>query len=300
VLDRVLRASRIVAFNLQFWNTKAHAIFNPATNMIRLHVPCSKSLYRVKPGMHFYLMVLSDAKFWESHPFTVASMSDRDDQVGAKSLGEDVPLLENEGALVLPHESRTMSFLIRPYDSSTSRLRDQAAATWPKPAVVRVMVDGPYGHTQPLHQYDNVTFVVGGSGIVVPLSYLKHLLANTSQTQNIHIHWAVRERAFAEDVLRQDFALALESERLTVDIYLGHNSDPLAEIAGAHGVSSYGHRMDVRSIVLAAGAAAGDSTSLAVVACGPANMADDARQVTGDMIRSGRTNVDYFEESFQW
>jgi hypothetical protein len=40
--------------------------------------------------------------------------------------------------------------------------------------------------------------------------------------------------------------------------------------------------------------------SIAIVECGPAQMADDARKTVADLLRNGVMRVEYFEESFQW
>lgn len=40
--------------------------------------------------------------------------------------------------------------------------------------------------------------------------------------------------------------------------------------------------------------------SLAVVACGPGMMADEARKAVVQMLGRGYGNVEYFEESFHW
>jgi hypothetical protein len=39
---------------------------------------------------------------------------------------------------------------------------------------------------------------------------------------------------------------------------------------------------------------------LAIMACGPAQMADQVRGATVDMLAKGFHGVDYFEESFKW
>lgn len=191
-----------------------------------------------------------------------------------------------------------MTFLIRPYDGFTSRLRDAASAEWPKNVPQRVLVDGPYGHTQPLHLFDNVVFVVGGSGIVVPLSYLQVLTGSTAP-RSVRIHWAVREPAFALDVLKTDIADALGSTNLSIDIHLTTHTpqDELSDWPSQ--VTLHRGRIDASSVVRHSSEKA-SSESLAVVACGPAQMADDARKTAASLLRNGVMRIEYFEESFQW
>jgi hypothetical protein len=65
------------------------------------------------------------------------------------------------------------------------------------------------------------------------------------------------------------------------------------------GVRIVTRRPDVYSAVEEAARDAGQS-SLAVVACGPAGMADQARGACVQMLEKGHKGVEYFEESFKW
>ncbi|KAI1055609.1 hypothetical protein LB505_010009 [Fusarium chuoi] len=304
--DRVIRALRIAAFNPKLWDTWATSIYHPSSNIVRLVVPWSSSLYKPAPGTFYYIHVLNGPRCWESHPFTVAMVTDEGQQ-GSKLLGEQVPLLDGTVAEQssdpadsqnILSDSRTMTFLIRPYDGFTSRLRDAASAVWPKNVPQRVLIDGPYGHTRPLHLFDNVTFIVGGSGIVVPLSYLQRLTGPTAP-RSVKIHWAVREPAFALDVLQTDIADALGSTNLSVEIHLTTHTpqDELNEWPSQ--VTLRRGRIDASDVVRKRSEEV-VGESLAIIACGPAQMADDARKTVADLLRNGVMKVEYFEESFQW
>ncbi|EEY17807.1 ferric-chelate reductase [Verticillium alfalfae VaMs.102] len=226
-LDRIIRMSRTLAFNPRFWNTWASATYDPSSNMIRLVVPHSSSVYTPQPGTYYYLHVLSDTKFWESHPFTMA-YSTGSRRRPSKDLSEDTPLMDNQNDISLASEADgedpAMTFLIRPYDSFTSRLRDAAGAHWPAPAPLRILVEGPYGHTQPFHTFENLLFLVGGSGIVVPLAYL-HALVASPRTKSIRIVWASRERGFAEDVVKHDLGPLVGCDKVSVTICITHRED---------------------------------------------------------------------------
>ncbi|KAF7557597.1 hypothetical protein G7Z17_g508 [Cylindrodendrum hubeiense] len=303
--DRVFRALRIMAFNPNFWRTWASATYNESSNIIRVSIPWGTSLYKPAPGTFYYIHVLNGPRCWESHPFTVASVLD-DGQTAAKLLGEQVPLLESDNRepctdtaddQSTEEDNCSMTFLIRPYDGFTSRLRDMAAASWPRKAPLRVLVDGPYGHTQPFHNFDNVVFLVGGSGIVVALSYLQALTGAVSP-KSVRIHWAVREPEFALDVLESDIGDALGSSNLSIEIHLtSYPRDGSRDWPSQVNIQS--GRIDAPSIITAAKERA-DDESLAVIACGPAQMADAARETVTSMLSSGHTRVEYFEESFQW
>ncbi|KFG87192.1 hypothetical protein MANI_113140 [Metarhizium anisopliae] len=302
VFDRVLRILRIIFFNPTIKPTVATATYNLSTNIVRLHVPCHFRAYKVRPGTYYYLSVIDDKRFWESHPFTVASVSDS--HLPGKPFGEQAPLLESdvigaeEQEMAKPN-SKFLTFLIRPYDSFTARLKDLASEDSPQPASIRVLVDGPYGHSQPLHLFDHVLFVVGGSGVVVPMSYLKVLTGRNKQTTSTHIHWAIREPEFAAEVLSNDMAEALGDASFAIDLYfsaeternIGANMPPKA--------SRHYRRPNAAAIILAAAEDAGERT-LAVVACGPAKMADDARRAVTEALDIFPCQMEYFEESFRW
>ncbi|TDZ13457.1 Ferric/cupric reductase transmembrane component B [Colletotrichum spinosum] len=310
IADRVLRMCRTLSFNLKFWNTFAYATYDANSNIIRLSVPYSTSFYEPKPGTYYYLHVLSDKRCWESHPFTMACTTTNQHHT-RKFSSEQTPLLVagdeshepiSEAELQPRSGSPSMTFLIRPYDSFTGRLRDAAAAPWPRPARLRVFVEGPYGHTQPFSQFDDLLFIVGGSGIVVPLAHLAHLTRAGSRARSVKIVWAVRELTFAADVLRQDFEDAFESGKLSVDVYVTQHSlasnaerpeDWPEQARLLHG------RPDVREEVQGAATTA-ERSRLAVVACGPNVMADDARRSVVEMLGRGYSRIEYFQESFNW
>ncbi|KAH7020980.1 ferric reductase like transmembrane component-domain-containing protein [Microdochium trichocladiopsis] len=386
VADRIMRMARTISFNPRFWSTIAEATYDSDANMVRVSVPASRSLYKPKPGTFYYLHVLNDKRFWESHPFTMAklsvvagasattpAMSDEEDHLlaspkpAARSLGRRHKNSKCKDA-------STMKFLIRPYDSFTGRLRDSAAALsemgplGPVPTRLRVLIEGPYGHTQPFERYDNLLFVVGGSGIVVPLAYITQLLQSSpvqseqsaqrghrtrrpsaasiashlsrhanSRTRAIRIIWAVRESALADSVLRDDFDQdVLADERLSIHVYVTkaqpHSDDILLQQQQQQhdegGITSSVtdtattsapnvkilHGRPLVPAEIDDFAADFSHGSLAVVACGPGKMADDARRTVVDMQGGGggggllnetknlqkRRTVDYFEESFNW
>ncbi|KAI1044286.1 hypothetical protein LB504_012994 [Fusarium proliferatum] len=305
LLDRVIRGLRIVALNPKFWDTKALITHNEDAHMIRVTVSTSSSLYSIEPGAFYYIMVLNRWNFWESHPFTVATISGSG-HFAADTLEEDSPLLNNGSSGELRPASekshREMSFLIRPYDSFTSRLRGYAEEERPKPATVRVAIDGPYGKTLPLEQFSKVLFIVGGSGIAVPLSYIQRLTASSNKTSRIEVHWAVRQPAFAVDVLNHELSDILGNDRVEINIYLTAG-DVDGRIAGDETIYRLAKwrskRLNVEEIIDRA--LENDyEGGIAVVTSGPAKMADESRFVVAARTVPSLPRIEYFEESFQW
>lgn len=245
-------------------------------------------------------MVLDDKNCWESHPFTVASVSDRS-LSHQEVFSERAPLLSPVAQNNRDHDMESnmksttdhMTFLIRPYDSFTSRLRELAVASRP----LRVLVEGPYGHTHPLHLYEHVVFLVGGTGVITPLSYLPLLLGASQTPEAVELHWAVREAAFVRAVAEEYLDDALRTNRLSVEVYMSggiHSQNHLPSR-----IQQHSRRPDVSQIVTSAANKAGRG-SLAVVACGPERMVDDARLAVVNTLRSSDCDIDYFQESFSW
>jgi predicted ferric reductase len=162
--DRLARVVRLVVLNIPY--RKSIVSYDSDADVIRLDVPKPK-LLRPRPGTYYYIYVLHGLKCWESHPFTLSSWSEG----YAGDIGSD-------GKEEIPKSKMYLSFLIRPHDSFTSRLRklmlqrQSTNTSKASGAALRVLLEGPYGHHINLKQYDSLLFVVGGTGITVALSHL--------------------------------------------------------------------------------------------------------------------------------
>lgn len=311
VFDRVLRAGRVLAFNIWFWNTKATVSYDPSSNLVRMDIDGSSNWLGSDPGTYYYIHVLDDILYaHQSHPFTLAyKTSDLNNlpctplspissrpsphrTLSDESTESDALLTSSKN----PSKSNLV-FLIRPYDGFTSRLKSHCLL---RPKSLRVLVDGPYGHSEPLHHSPNVLFVVGGTGIAVPLSHISRLLSPTSHTQSLKIVWAVREHAFLASVLR-DFAGLLADERVDMEVHVTQDKEVVDEVLGEDlkSVRIVTRRPDVSGVVARAAEDTGRER-LAIVACGPARMADEARKASVEMLGRGYAGLEYFEESFKW
>jgi predicted ferric reductase len=307
ILDRVLRVGRILAFSRNFWNTKANATFDPASNLVRLDVDGSKSMRRPKPGTYYYIHVLDDVLYaHQSHPFTLAYVSSDTSNTTSTPLSSRAPRPSplrhsssdsSESDALLTNTSSNLVFLIRPYDGFTSRLKSHCLL---HPKKLRVLIEGPYGHSEALHLYTNVLFVVGGTGVAVPLSHIARLLSPESHVQSLKIVWAVREHAFLASVL-QDFRGLLADERVELEVHVTQDKEVMDEVMerDLKSVRIVTRRPDVHAAMQKAAEDAGQQR-LAIVACGPALMADQARKASVAMLARGHSDVEYFEESFKW
>lgn len=306
-LDRVLRFFRIFKFNTRSLSTNVLAMYDSSSDLVHLRVPVdTKGLCKPRHGSFYYLMVLDDIRCWESHPFTVIPSSTKKIQ-DLQPSDERTPLLPSPATSVLntPDDEdeqfdwkspkQHMTFLIRPYDSFTSRLRELAVESRP----LRVLVEGPYGHTHTLHHYDHVVFIVGGTGVVTALSYLPLLLEESKTPQSVRLHWAVRESSFAHSVVSKYLPTSSGMDKLSLELYMSASAEQIDDGQLPSRVRRKFGRPDVFELVNSAVMRAG-SESLAIVACGPDKLVDDARLATTIALKTPGNNIDYFQESFQW
>lgn len=311
IFDRVLRGLRILAFDWRFWDAKAVVTYDPASNLVRMDVPMPRNRIAPEPGTYYYIYVLNDPLYvHQNHPFTLAYVTSPSDnehillspvssrpsthRTNSTSSSESDTLLAPKRAAP---PGLSMIYLIRPYDGFTSRLKQHCLR---RPKTLRVNIEGPYGHTVPLREYSNVLFVVGGTGIAVPLSHLARILSPESRVQSVKIVWAVREHAFLASMMHE-FKPLLGDERCTLEVHVTQDIEHKDDIPDhpPRGVSILNGRPSVRSSVREAAEDAGQQ-SLAVIACGPARMADAARKASVQMLAEGYAGIEYFEESFKW
>lgn len=160
-----------------------------------------------QPGQWVYLNIPS-VRFWESHPFTIASAHDADFPVATEFVDAD----HEKGLAVqkVKGEERTMVLLVRcrrgftrhlwNFVAKKRQMQIEAAAdaqhgasvyglpgTTAVPALgkdttgvhIRAIVDGPYGSADRTHWniHSTVVIVCGGSGVSFGMSVLEHLCA---------------------------------------------------------------------------------------------------------------------------
>lgn len=336
VFDRVLRLGRVVALNR--FITRAEIAYDRSSDMLHLDIP-ARPILRPHAGTYYYVYVLNNLKFWESHPFTLSAWERQHDD-GARRT--------------------TLKFFIRPRDGFTGRLKDMAnrsadtegGSETPQKRSVFAVVEGPYGHTSDMSSHTSALFVMGGSGISVAMSHLQSLSEMLDEgrkvaIRTVHIVWAVRHVELATRVLNHDILPWLAERKMrsnldiTFDIYATESiedrrpdaadasndfelkivgkavesSKALAECdapttriqvlenkEGAQiGVNFYTGRPHLHGICQAF--AEGSSLRVekaAIVCCGPPAMTDDVRAAVVRALQSGSNNLDFFPESFHW
>lgn len=153
----------------------AVATMPDANGMIRLSVRLSAPI-RPAPGQHYFLYTPRSLTPWENHPFTVASW--KQDKKGV-----------------------TLEFLIAAQKGATSRFRRRFQQGHTN---MKVLLEGPYGHREPVDQYEHVMMVAGGSGITAILPYLQAFSTIPGRTRRINLVWIVKRAEYAMDVFSHE------------------------------------------------------------------------------------------------
>ncbi|CAA7270026.1 unnamed protein product [Cyclocybe aegerita] len=197
-LDRFLRIVRTIAHNFgYFMPTKTSSkssdldasveVLSPHFLRLTLHRPRS---FRWRAGQSAYLSFPSVSTFpLEAHPFTIASIPDMEEGLGASldnEKGKDEP--ENRGK-----KERELVFFVRVRQGFTSHLLDSVQPDKRH----KVFVNGPYSSPPVLVGYNTVILIAGGSGIAFTLPLFLDLLSrvkrNDVSCQRVVFLWAIRD-----------------------------------------------------------------------------------------------------------
>lgn len=72
-------------------------------------------------------------------------------------------------------------------DGWTKRLRNECLRSPTLTVDSTFLIEGPYGQYSPVHNYENVILIAGGSGIAGALPYIKeHLLRTRRSVSQVH------------------------------------------------------------------------------------------------------------------
>jgi predicted ferric reductase len=296
--------------------TSSKVTYDEVSDLIRIEMLPGAST-SPKPGQHYFVYQGGILKFWENHPFSLGAWAPAS---GSKGEGDSSAKDQNK-----------LIFYVRPYDGWTRRLRDQCrkANGFFEP---KLLLEGPYGHSEPLHHFDTNLIVVGGTGIAAAVPYLlSHLeRVKTSQTKTLKIHlvWVVRQREMWDQVFTADLEQVLQRSDISITVYCTKLSssieisssndsrssvietpkEKLSTITAATvssptqtGPHIMPGRPNVRELVLTeVEESKASSSSIGIFTCGPAQMADECRSSVYEAMKHGFHQIDYFEEAFGW
>lgn len=296
-LDRALRLVRISSNGLA---TAEVSTIGPDSDLLRVEI------HNVTADGHVYLYFPTLSwRFWEAHPFSVLSASaDLDHTSSTEHIAG--PLEEKTSS---PHitsgkqtvdnsareqpasdeenpEDRAVSrvgpraaFLIRPQAGSTAALLARARRAAGGRTSLPVLIESSY-HSNPALQHlsscSTLVAIAGGVGITAILPVLRSFPGPRA-----HLWWGAKNHDVVEAV--QPELSALKNDRIDIHV-------------------SVGSRLALEEILREELLADGQGGEVAVVVCGPPEMADDARKAVGDCAGSGptKTHVVFVDEAFSW
>ncbi|KIW12012.1 hypothetical protein PV08_09286 [Exophiala spinifera] len=348
VFDRSARAVRLVycnfdpTFSRGLVATKATATYLQDANVIRLEVIPGSNLLQPGPGQHYFIYQPARWKGWENHPFTlgawhalnppnnpdVRSCSTSDDSaIKKKDVKIQVlpvnspmtpigPNFANQKRKRIPQDSgNKLIFFVRPYSSWTIRLKEECLRSLSRSVKATALVEGPYGERSPLHMFETVVLIVGGTGLSGALPYLLDHVNRSAfggtKTRHITLVWCAKQAAMIRDVAARELQPVLGRKDVSVHFHATSQYEiPIA--MEARNIEKWVHaypqlmisyrRPDIRhaiiSVVGQAHAAGSAGGRVAILTCGPAAMADEARSAIHQVLRAGMRNVEYFEETF--
>lgn len=320
--------------------------YSAATDVIRIHIQSSSLPLKPEPGQYYYLYQPFAFKGWENHPFSLGAYSieqeassraqPRIDEASSKEMTSTAAAT----GVVSSSESSSSSlsdrasaggaaandfvFWIRPYDGWTRRLRDQCLKSTSSESSIepRLLIEGPYGHSTPLHTFDTVVLIAGGTGIAAAAPYMLDHRARCSSTSpgyrtrttKVKLVWAVKQAAFIRDVCSNELAAALRRDDTRCALFAtsgaaeargdgGDGEDGAEEgaVAAGEGFEIHHGRPDVAAFVAEAAQEATESGAKTVVfVCGPAGMVDETRAAVHAEMKKGCRAISYVEECFGW
>lgn len=232
-------------------------------------------------------------------------MFDKDIEKTITMDGTTIHTVSSYDDLSSPNSTATsLTFWIRPYDGWTKRLRDTCLTSLNNIARPYILIEGPYGHKAPLHTYDTVVLVCGGTGISAALPYIQdHIVRaekGTTKTSSLKLVWTTKQERFVRDLCEKELALALKRNDFESILSATNGvaaADDEEKHAAAYGLQT--SRPDVRSLVMGLAKECAGS-SVAVLVCGPTAMVDEARIATRDALLETKRDIGYYEEAFAW
>jgi ferric-chelate reductase len=252
----------------------------------------------------------------------------------SSDIGQPLP----HGQRTVFHASRgkqKLTFLVRPFGSWTRRLREECLKSPTGIVTPHIFLEGPYGERSPLHTFAHVVFIVGGTGISGALPYMqdhaKRVADDARQrasaakgnpstlTRNITFVWSTKQASMIRDIVAQELRPYIGRDDVHVHLHATSRADVrLASVdapnssdkelkvipptdAGSSVNIAYG-RPDIQGTILGVIDEMNDTGTagrrIAILTCGPAGMADEARAAVHKALKQGKRGVEYIEETF--
>ncbi|KAF8672811.1 FAD-binding domain, partial [Rhizoctonia solani] len=285
--DRIVRSLRMLYIS---WpaltrkpNTLAQAELVPGQSaLVKLTIPTRLAL-SAKPGQYAFVHFASLFKPWENHPFSVASWS-----VGGEDAEKGIEEDKNSQKGSIPSftpGAPHITMIVRAHGGATGRIRDTILANR-GPVVLPMLLEGPYGHPQPLDVYETQVLVAGGVGITALTGYIQSFLASPNKTKRIIVVWAAREAEFIQFMLDHK----LDGLPNNVDLKIHCTGAGAEKLEGKHTIEL--GRPQLTSLVKTEVAALLEGERIAFFVSGSGSMSDEVRRAVVDSIGDGPGQVD--------
>jgi len=284
-------------------------------------------MLKPEPGQHYFLYQPMGWKGYENHPLSLASWTATEMPDSSRSSSSEIATANDKDLQVtisIPTDAQNpstthdaLTFYARPYGSWTQRLRNECLKSPTGSINPTILLEGPYGHQSPLHRHENVLLIVGGAGITAALPYIHdHILrkqTDSTKTRQLTLVWTTKQPAMIHTIAQRELRHALAHSDM--DFHFFATGKPLATTAQKD-VSEQQHRDSETAPQIAYGRPDIPSTiynavdsvaeagtiggGIAVLCCGPAAMADEARATVAEAMRRKKVSAAYFEEAFGW
>lgn len=281
IFERLIRIIRILHFGVATANIQLIG-----KDLLRVTIPKKSQFmkWRALPGQYVFLHFMDPMIFWQSHPFTVIDSGD-------------------ELVVVLRAKKGATNVVLKRVIEATQNSSDKFFTK------MKVCVEGPYGTTSPLHLFNNVLFLCGGSGLPGPLAHAIELSKSLKHKGVIDMVIAVRSLDILEAYINE--LLELQRSQVHLQIFVTRSA-PTAQYGS---ISSNIHeqavvprlkpfatfhvgRPDLQSLI---NNSLSQNGPLAILTCGPPVFVDKARDITASTIVKNPTRViEYFEEYQCW
>lgn len=278
-LDRAVRIARILVFG--FPTAKVTLL----EDKLEVKIP-RPSYWKPVPGGCAWIHFGDKFWFWQSHPFCYI------------------------------WDEESVTFYCKVHSGVTKTIQKRLVAATEKSLSIRVAVEGPYGHANPIKHHSDVTFIAGGNGFPGIFSELKDLLNALDSKQKVKLHWVVKTANLFLQMGEHLKTLPEGNEEINVYITsslssaeLMLTSDIEKDEKGAFGrfrelqeefprINFHSGRPDFETVLRLDVEEA--SNSIAVVCCGPAIMVDELRTMVVESIDKTEKRVDFYDTLQIW
>jgi ferric-chelate reductase len=180
--DRLLRAARIVVYNIGSFKPKVSPELNAHVDVIsqrflRIRLRRPAHLHWA-PGQSVYLTIPSVSSFpLEAHPFTISTVDSVSDVEEEASVADEKDSNSSPPSTLAKSQEgharmKQLIFLVRVRTGFSRRLLRAAGGD----NTFRAFLDGPYSSPPLLRGFETVILIAGGSGVAFTLPLLLDLV----------------------------------------------------------------------------------------------------------------------------